>query len=1195
MKIKHLTYRSLVLLFFFVLALVLFLFSHTGDSPDKDVRRVSERLERKIDARVRLLNQYLIKAQESDADGLVALSDISDDMVIYKYVNDSLQSWCNQFSVINDDISARLIFHRLTNLKNPIVSPLSEVTEDMSYMNLGPKWYIVKSVEGDNNGKIIAGIEIQNTLIKDYQRTENGVNPALRLPKRYSIVPLSNSSGVSVSVEGKPLFKVVHETDYASGGFDNIMLRWVSLIFFVMASVLFLAGHRTMKTYFMVLFILLLLLVTSFVWGYKMGDFTPIFSPTLYADGPLFFSLGALLLLNAFITIFNVCTYLIRRRILTLFSKNKDTYKRNVIILGVVVLSVVALTLVYTHISIKSLILNSGITLELYRWNTGIPYTVAVYVSYAGVLLSIILLIQMMRPFVQQCTGRSYNVFSRRPLVVFAFIWALYMTVTSSVLGFKKEQDRVLLWANRLAVDRDLSLEIQLRTIEDEIASDQLIVTLAGMQNPETMILNRVSEYYLSRVRQSYNIEVLMIGDKDREALAYFNNIAGNGVPIADGSRFLFLTDNNGNSSYAGVYLFYRQKEGLMRMLLMIEPNSNREDRGYYSVIGNYSKPGSVSIPPVYSYARYSGGKLSSFKGNYPYPTISSQLGDEFETVPDSKVLREKGNVHFMHLIDEQDIIVISRPVRTAMVFFVSFSYLFLALSLILLMFVRGRRNSSFRSNYFRTRINTILFVSSCLILVSMTVISVLFVYKRNELNMYNLMSSKINTVQALVEDQVRHVRNWKELRGQDFAREIEKLGNTTKSDISLYTPEGKVFHTTTPEVFEKMVIGSRISEEAFYNIRNQHQRFFISREQVSGRTLWSLYAPIFNDYGDLVAIIAVPYTDKSFDFRREALFHAAMIINIFLLLLIGSLLFSTREVNSMFSPLLEMGRKMNSADINNLEYIIYKREDEISSLVDAYNRMVHDLSDSTRQLAQAERDNAWSQMARQVAHEIKNPLTPIKLELQRLIRLKQNNNPAWEEKFDKVAAVVLEHIDILTDTANEFSTFAKLYSEEPVLLDLDRILKDQLLIFDNKENITISYLGMENAYVVAPKPQLIRVFVNLITNAIQAVEMHQREIESESGEVVPGKVVIYLRNSTKDGFYDVVVDDSGSGVKEENVCKLFTPNFTTKSAGTGLGLAICRNIMEKCGGEISYKKSFTLGGASFTVTIPKKDDNEEC
>ena len=189
----------------------------------------------------------------------------------------------------------------------------------------------------------------------------------------------------------------------------------------------------------------------------------------------------------------------------------------------------------------------------------------------------------------------------------------------------------------------------------------------------------------------------------------------------------------------------------------------------------------------------------------------------------------------------------------------------------------------------------------------------------------------------------------------------------------------------------------------------------------------------------------------------------------------------------------------------------------------------------------------------------------------------------------------MLEHIDILTDTANEFSTFAKLYSEEPVLLDLDRILKDQLLIFDNKENIRISYLGMENAWVMAPKPQLIRVFVNLITNAIQAVEIRQRELEAEGEEMIQGNVVIYLRNSTKDGYYDVVVDDNGSGVKEENISRLFTPNFTTKSAGTGLGLAICRNIMEKCGGEISYKRSFALGGASFTVTIPKKEDDEKC
>ena len=289
-----------------------------------------------------------------------------------------------------------------------------------------------------------------------------------------------------------------------------------------------------------------------------------------------------------------------------------------------------------------------------------------------------------------------------------------------------------------------------------------------------------------------------------------------------------------------------------------------------------------------------------------------------------------------------------------------------------------------------------------------------------------------------------------------------------------------------------------------------------------------------------------------------------------------------------MFTPLVEMGRKMNKADINNPEFIIYKREDEISSLVDAYNIMLQDLSDSTKKLAAAERDKAWSEMARQVAHEIKNPLTPIKLEIQRLIRLKEKNNPAWEEKFDKVSSVVLEHIDILTDTANEFSTFAKLYSEEHVLLDLNRTLKDQLLIFDNKENIQIQYIGMDEAYVMAPKPQLIRVFVNLITNAIQAVEIMQKEAMENDGERIRGTILICLRNSTKEGYYDIVFDDNGPGVNEENQSKLFTPNFTTKSAGTGLGLAICRNIITKCDGEIRYQKSFALGGASFTVTLPR-------
>ena len=143
-------------------------------------------------------------------------------------------------------------------------------------------------------------------------------------------------------------------------------------------------------------------------------------------------------------------------------------------------------------------------------------------------------------------------------------------------------------------------------------------------------------------------------------------------------------------------------------------------------------------------------------------------------------------------------------------------------------------------------------------------------------------------------------------------------------------------------------------------------------------------------------------------------------------------------------------------------------------------------------------------------------------------------------------------------------------------------------MIFDNKDNIEMSYIGLEKAMVMAPKPQLIRVFVNLITNAVQAIEIPQREAKEEGKEPVKGIIFISLRNGVKDGYYDIVFEDNGPGVNEDNQSKLFTPNFTTKSGGTGLGLAICRNIVEKCGGEIFYQKSFSLGGACFTVSLPK-------
>lgn len=1177
--------KRLPLLILF-LAFSLFMFSMVGNSSENETAGIAEKTQARLEKRLARLDHYAIRSMNEDEDG--CLEGLPDDMVIYKYENDSLKFWSNQFPIMNDDISRRLSVQRLTTYSNRASSPLSDVTEEISYMNLGPKWYVVKAYEDGNGVKVIAGIEIKNNLIEEISASENGTNPHLGIGGRYSVEPITTSNGSPVVIDEVPLFKILFDSDQMSVFFDNSLLRWTALMLLALATMLFLFGHRSFKVYSAVVSILTVLTIVAFFWGVQMSNSMELFSPTLYADGQVLFSLGALILLNTYITMLHICSYMMREKVADHIREHRRHRRKHLAIYGIICIAAAVSTFIYTHITLRSLILNSNISLELYRGNSQVHYTALVYLSYTGLLFCLMLMLQAVQPVAREAIGIRYNVFKVRNLAIFAFFCALYFTINAAVLGFRKEQDRVTVWANRLAVERDLGLEIQLRSVEESIASDQLIATLSRLDNTQSMILNRIAEYYLTRTRQGYNTSVFIFRDNDKAGLTYFNSILRSATPIASGSSFLFLTDSNGRSRYVGAFAYYSREAGLTRMLVELEPESNREDRGYYSILGQFSNPGDINIPALYSYAKYNTGKLNSYKGNYPYPTIYTETSERL--IEESEdVVRSGKHVHFLHMVGDEEMIIISRPRRGAMVYFTSFSYLFLGLCAFLYIFSKSDdKKKGFRRNYFRTRINTILFISSFMILASMTTISVLFVYKRNQVNMQNLMSTKINTIQALIENRVRMASSPEELRVQDFATALENIGNTTKSDITLYSPEGKVLLSTTPEVFEKMILGSRIDQEAYHNIRHQNQRYFIQREKIDNYSYWSMYAPVFNDRGEMLAIISSPYTDQNYDFHREAFFHAALIFNLFILLLIASLLFSTREVNSMFSPLLEMGKKMNVADVHNLEYISYKREDEISSLVEAYNRMVHDLSDSTRQLAQAERDKAWSQMARQVAHEIKNPLTPIKLQLQRLIRMKKNNNPKWEERFDEVSAIVLEHIDILTETANEFSTFAKLYSEDPVLIDLDKTLKDQLVIFDNKDNVNISYMGLEGAFVMAPKPQLIRVFVNLITNAVQAVEIQQKEAEDKGEEAKPGKVLICLRNSVRDGYYDIVVDDNGPGVSEENQDRLFTPNFTTKSSGTGLGLAICRNIIEKCDGEIGYQKSFVLGGASFIVTLPK-------
>ncbi len=1165
-----------------VIILALHLFSSGGPDMTSSVGR---KLEKKLNARASKLDGYMKQALSCQKDEWPDLEDLPSDMVIYRYIGDTLKSWNNQFSLDNDDIGNKVFIQRFSNLRYNMISPLVYADTALSYMNMGPKWYLVKSMDDGAGRRIIGGLLVKNN---SDGTTLNGVSRKLGLSDRFGVYPIAYPGGAAVSVEGVPLLKVVQENANVMPLIADPWIEWPAFFLIICAIYLFLFKKCTPGRMFLSWGVVTAVCAVFFMAGYGMRGSSDIFSPNVYADGGVFYSLGALLILNTWIFSLENCLYLSRKAWFR-FVEEKNTRRRRTIFTALAVTALIA-DMAYIHLSLRSLIANSNINLALYNMVDIGRNTVYVYLSYLFLLLGAAQVLHLLNPVFRRCTGIRYNMFNRTGRLCFSIAGAVYLLAITSVFGLRREESRTGIWANRLAMDRNLSFEIRLRTVEQAIAGDVMIPALLPVDKNFSVIISRIKENYLSALSGDYDINLYMFKDTDPDAvvLRYFSERISGGTPLADNSRFFYTRSSVGMSQYTGFFTFYNEGVGVVRLIIDIESKKEYEGTGYEALI-NGGNSGTMGLPPDYSYAKYLDGKLISYRGDYPYPTTFTDAFREAGRKEEAAHVTINKFIHFVNPVTDSEYVVISRRSVGALKYLVALTMIVLmAYFVCYIPAIGGRRKKQFEKNYYKQRINTVLLVSLMATLVSMASISVLFIYRRNNANMNELMVKKINTIQSLVQDESRRFSSSADFATNEFRGNLGSIGRYTNSGITLYTPDGKVMMSTFPEIFERLAIGTRLDGDSYRDIVYMGRRYYIDKERFRGRSVYTMSAPVFGMDGSMLAIVSTPYTDSGLSFRDDALFHAGFVITVFFILLLLTRFVTAKVVDKMFRPLIDMGHKMKLAKTSGLQYIIYDRDDEIATLVDSYNRMVHDLSESGKQAAQLERDKAWSEMARQVAHEIKNPLTPIKLQIQRIIRLKSKNDPSWQEKFDGIIPVVMDSIDQLTDTANEFSTFAKLYGEKPVEIDLDKLASDEMTLFGGKDNISFQYIGLKNAIVTGPKPQLTRVFVNLLTNSVQAIEGRQKE-EKEAGlEPVRGHINLSIRNSVRDGFYDIVFEDDGPGVKDENRSRLFTPNFTTKSSGTGLGLAICKNILDRCGGEISYSRSFALGGACFTVRYPK-------
>lgn len=1164
MRNRKLIYNALSVAFLVVsvVALIVYSFANHGYRQiDREAKMLSNRLEH----RVHSMDNYIAKALSEPSDEWLILGELPSDMVVYRYYSDTLQSWVNEFPVFNDNIVSGTYFPFITNPGRSFVSPLSAITDSLSFVNLGQSWYLAKSGTS-YNCKVIAGLEIADI----YGRTTRA-NSELKINGGYSVSPLSDDGGVAVYVGGRPVFKLMSD-NMTPGGVRNSSLLWLALVSLIFSSFFFLLAGRSVRRMVVSICMIVSVLAIFFLWG-RSGS-SILFSPILYASGAFFYSLGAVVLVNLAIILAVSCLFMSRED-MSAHLKN-DRWKWG--FFATFLLFIVGI-LVYTHFLLGSIILNSNISLELFKPAELSPFSILVYASFITMLMSVPMLVQIAGSVAPSRIRVKMDAFSLGCRIMYALCIAVYLLCMSAVLGFQKEQKRMEGLASRLSFDRDISLEMRLRGVENQIADDMIISALSVFSNSAATIQGRITDTYLSQGEQNYTVSVYVFNESNntRAALEQYNELLKDGVPIADNSRFMFVKRDNTRSYYVGVFLYLIEDNGISRVLVCLESKNIRGNKGYAGIFG-ITPPGRVTIPTGYSYALYEGTSLRSSHGSFAYPT---KMGADIRTLVYDR--RETsftldGYTHFITLISDGEVVAISRAKISVITYFVS-AILVAIVSFVLLSLLGrgGRKKRNYGWNFFRTRILELLLISLLLTLVSMAAVSVYFVFTRNETNMYTMISDKIMSIASLMEAGTGNVSRTEDMNFPQLRRLMEQVGSDTNSDVTLYSPDGHLLMSTTPMVFERHLLGDRINGTAYSEIMYQHKKYYIQKENAGHVRFYSMYAPIMGRKGNVLAIICSPYNEENYDFEEDAFIHTATVFSIFLLCLMLSLFLVSGIVDKMFSPLTEMSRKMSSADLDSLEQIEYKRNDEIAAIVHAYNRMVVELSESSRKLAQAERDKAWSGMARQVAHEIKNPLTPMKLQLQRVIRLKQKGDPAWQLRFDEASKVILDHIDILTDTANEFSTFAKLYTEPPTLIELDMLIREEIAMFDNKDNIEFLYLGFEDVKVMGPKPQLTRVFVNLINNAVQAI-----------GDSPDGRVTVSLRNSTEPGYYDIVFEDNGPGVSAENESKLFTPNFTTKNGGSGLGLAISRSILEKCGATINYHRSYTLNGACFTIRYPK-------
>jgi signal transduction histidine kinase len=624
-------------------------------------------------------------------------------------------------------------------------------------------------------------------------------------------------------------------------------------------------------------------------------------------------------------------------------------------------------------------------------------------------------------------------------------------------------------------------------------------------------------------------------------------------------------------------------------LFIVSNPKNYSREAIFPELFRQFSKNSDPESSPIYSMAVYSNDTLVSPPGNYPFATwLSQQEKPKLEFEKRIKPEFEE----LWHRVSPAKTIVVARKKETLIEAITLFSYIFCSflflvalvqlISFLLGVFSHKMSLKRMLEMNIRSQVHsTIIFISvfSFLIIGAATISFFIKRYNRsNSDKLSRTMKIMVNEMEKKLSDHSTFddvVKLYDSVSLYSLQLLVDEVAEIHGVDVNVYNLEGSLQVSSEANVYKKGVLGKKIDPTAFYHLSRLRQIQHAQEERIGNFSYLSIYSPVRDENHRVYAYINIPYFTSRPELEQEISNFLVTIINLnaFIFLVAGLIaLLITNRITRSFAVISDKMKEVNLGRQN--EEITWNRNDEIGDLVKEYNKMVAKLGESADALARSEREGAWREMARQVAHEIKNPLTPMKLSIQYLQKAINNNQDNVKELTANVANTLVEQIDHLSKIAADFSQFANIGNTNVEKFDLHEIIISLRDLYQSDPNVEVVWYPVNNKVPVnADKTQMNRLFTNLLANAVEACDGAQC-------------CKITIDEKEEGNNLIISVTDTGEGILPEMQDKIFIPNFTTKSSGTGLGLAMCKGIVEQAQGKIWFETEQGRG-TTFYVILP--------